>query len=175
MSIRNVAELLHLGEQTVRAYRNRFLVQHMASFTYTQPPGRPSQLTQTPRRELAAWIHAGPQGIRHGWPGAQWILSPCQTLFIVLLDPQPYRRTMDASILGNRLAFPPPMRHQDRLAPIAEASVISRFEDLVQLRLFCPRQPDPPHRFPPLVQSCMRGYLKKDARSSAACIRTASS
>ena len=62
------------------------------------------------------------------------------------------------------------MHHQDRLAPAAEASVIGRFEDLFQLRLFWRRQPDPPHRFPPLVQSCMRGYLKKDAKSSAACI-----
>src|SRR5919198_899682 len=34
MSVRDVAEMLHLGEQTVRDYRNRFLVQQMASLTY---------------------------------------------------------------------------------------------------------------------------------------------
>jgi hypothetical protein len=39
------------------------------------------------------------------------------------------------------------MGHQDRLTPVAEASVISRFEDLFQLRVFCGCQPDPPHRF----------------------------
>jgi len=74
---------------------------------------------------------------------------------MVRLEPQPYRRTMDASILGTRLALSPPLRPQDRLAPVAEASVIGRFEELFQLRLFCLRQPDPPHRLPPLVQSCM--------------------
>jgi transposase len=35
MSVQDVAEMLHLGEQTVRDYRNRFLVQRMASLTYT--------------------------------------------------------------------------------------------------------------------------------------------
>ena len=44
--------------------------------------------------------------------------------------------------------------------------------DLFQLHLLCGCQPDPLHRFyPPLVQSCPRGYLKKDARSPAACLR----
>ena len=61
MSVQDVAQMLHVGEQTVRDYRNRFLVQHMASLTYTQPPGRPSKLTKTQRRELAALIKAGPQ------------------------------------------------------------------------------------------------------------------
>jgi transposase len=61
MSVRDVAEMLHLGEQTVRDYRNRFLVKHMASFTYKRPPGRPSKLTKTQRKELAHLIEAGPQ------------------------------------------------------------------------------------------------------------------
>jgi transposase len=61
MSVQDVAERLPLGEQTVRAYRHRFLGQHRASLTYTPPPGRPSKLTTTQRRELAALIKAGPQ------------------------------------------------------------------------------------------------------------------
>jgi hypothetical protein len=43
----------YLGEQTVRDYRNRFLVKYLASLTYKRPPGRPSKLTKTQRRELA--------------------------------------------------------------------------------------------------------------------------
>ena len=61
MSVRDVAEMLHLGEQTVRDYRNRFLLNRMASLTYKRPPGRPSKLTKTQRRELTELIKAGPQ------------------------------------------------------------------------------------------------------------------
>src|SRR5215475_203783 len=89
---------------------------------------------------------------------------------MIVLQPQPYGRTMYPQILGNRRALPPPIRHQDRLTPVAEASVIRRFEKLFQVRLFRLRQLDPPHRSPPLVQSWTRGSLKKDARSSAACM-----
>jgi hypothetical protein len=41
------------------------------------------------------------------------------------------------------------MGHQDRLAPVVEASIIGRFEDLFQLPLVRSRQPDPPHLFHP--------------------------
>jgi hypothetical protein len=54
---------------------------------------------------------------------------------------------MHAEILSDRLALPPPMGHQDRLAPVTEASIIGCFEDVFQLRLFRSRQPDPPHLF----------------------------
>jgi transposase len=70
MSGRDVAEMLHLGEHTVRDYRNRFLVQHMASLAYKRPPGRPSTLSKTPRRELAAFITAGPQAA--GYTSGCW-------------------------------------------------------------------------------------------------------
>jgi hypothetical protein len=40
-----------------------------------------------------------------------------------------------------------------------------------QVRLFRYRQPNPPHLFlPPLMRNLTIGYLKKDARSSGACI-----
>jgi transposase len=61
MSVHAVAEMLHLGEQTVRDYRNRFLLNRMASFPYKRSPGRPSKLTKTQRRERAEVIKAGPQ------------------------------------------------------------------------------------------------------------------
>ena len=61
MSVQDVAAMLGLGEQTVRDYRNLFLVKHLASLTYKRPPGRPSKLTKAQRRELADVIKAGPQ------------------------------------------------------------------------------------------------------------------
>src|SRR5215813_623702 len=45
-SVRDVAEMLSLGEQTVRDYRNQYLFKGMASVVYTAPPGRPSKLTK---------------------------------------------------------------------------------------------------------------------------------
>src|ERR1044071_7498029 len=60
-SISDVAEMLALGEQTVRDYRNQYLFKGMTSLVYTAPPGRPSKLTQTQRQQLAQWIKASPQ------------------------------------------------------------------------------------------------------------------
>jgi hypothetical protein len=54
------------------------------------------------------------------------------------------------------------MGPQDGLTPVAEASVISRFEELFQVRLFRGRQPDPPHRVLPLLLKTLReGTSKK--------------
>ena len=41
-----------------------------------------------------------------------------------------------SKVLGNGLALAPPTRHQDRLTPVAEASVIGRLEKVFQLLLF---------------------------------------
>jgi transposase len=78
MSVRDVAEMLHLGEQTVRDYRNRFLLNRMASLTYKCPPGRPSKLTKTQRRELAEVIKAGPQAA--GYTSGCWNTPMMQDL-----------------------------------------------------------------------------------------------
>jgi transposase len=61
MAVSEVADLLALGEQTVRDYRNQFLWKGVASLVYKRPPGRPSKLTKTQRQELAHVIKAGPQ------------------------------------------------------------------------------------------------------------------
>src|SRR5215475_4701909 len=60
-SVRDVAEMLSLGEQTVRDYRNQYLFKGLASLAYQAPPGRPSKLTKTQRQQLAAWSKASPQ------------------------------------------------------------------------------------------------------------------
>lgn len=59
-SIRDVADMLALGEQTVRDYRNQFLFKGMASLVYKSPRGRPSKLTKTQRQQLAEWLKATP-------------------------------------------------------------------------------------------------------------------
>jgi transposase len=61
LSVREVAEMLALGEQTVCDYRHAFLLKGVASWGYQRPPGRPSTRTKTPRQELAALLKASPQ------------------------------------------------------------------------------------------------------------------
>jgi transposase len=61
MAVCDVAEMLALGQQTVRDYRNQFLWKGMASLVDKRPPGRPSTWTTTPRKPLAEWINARPQ------------------------------------------------------------------------------------------------------------------
>src|SRR5215467_5021146 len=91
--------------------------------------------------------------------------------FVIVLEPEPHRGAMHPQILGNGLALAPPTRHQDRLTPIAEASVSGRLEKVFQWLLFRCRQPNLPHLFSsPLMRNLTRGYLKKDARSSGACM-----
>src|SRR5438270_13931241 len=50
MAVSEAADLLALGEQTVRDYRNQFLWKGVASLVYKRPPGRPSKLTKTQRQ-----------------------------------------------------------------------------------------------------------------------------
>jgi transposase len=61
MAVREVAQMLALGEQTVRDSLNGFLWRGVASLVYQRPPGRPAKLTKTQRQALAALIEAGPQ------------------------------------------------------------------------------------------------------------------
>ena len=77
-SVREVAEQLSLGEQTVRDYRNQFLFKGMASLVYHSPPGRPSKLTKTQRHQLAKWIKASPQD--SGYTSGCWNTPMIQDL-----------------------------------------------------------------------------------------------
>lgn len=42
-SVQEVAEMLNLGQQTIRDYRNAFLLKGVSSLVYTRPSGRPSK------------------------------------------------------------------------------------------------------------------------------------
>jgi transposase len=78
MSVQEVAAMLGWGEQTVRDYRNLFLVKHLASVTYKRSPGRPSKLTKAQRRDLASVIKAGPQAA--GYTSGCWNTPMIQDL-----------------------------------------------------------------------------------------------
>lgn len=60
-TVAEVAEILHLGEQTVRDYFHAFIRQGLASLVYHRPTGRPPRLTKSQRKELAELIKAGPE------------------------------------------------------------------------------------------------------------------
>ena len=77
-SVSDVAEMLSLGEQTVRDYRNQYLFTGMASLVYQAPPGRPSKLTKTQRQQLAEWIKASPQDV--GYTSGCWNTPMVQDL-----------------------------------------------------------------------------------------------
>jgi transposase len=77
-SVREVAHMLALGEQTVRDYRNQFLFKGMASLVYQSPKGRPSKLSKTQRQQLAEWIKASPQD--SGYTSGCWNTPMIQDL-----------------------------------------------------------------------------------------------
>lgn len=69
-SVAEVAELLDLGEQTVRDYVCAFIGHDVASLSYKRPCGRPPKLTKTQRKELTDLITAGPEAA--GYTSACW-------------------------------------------------------------------------------------------------------
>src|SRR5215510_4079006 len=77
-SVSNVAEMLSLGEQTVRDYRHQYLFKGMASLVYKAPAGRPSKLTKTQRQQLSEWIKARPQDA--GYTSGCWNTPMIQDL-----------------------------------------------------------------------------------------------
>jgi transposase len=89
MSSREVADMLNLGEQTVRDYRNQFLIRGMSSLAYKRPPGRPSKLSKTQRRQLTQFLKAGPQaaGYTSGCWNTPMIQDLIQTQFGVSYHP----------------------------------------------------------------------------------------
>src|SRR5919199_840186 len=78
MAVRDVAQMLDLGEQTVRGYLNRFFWQGLSSGVYTRPPGRPAKLTKTQRKALTELIQAGPQAA--GYTSGCWNTPMIQDL-----------------------------------------------------------------------------------------------
>jgi transposase len=78
MTVHDVAQMLGLGEQTVRDYLHSFLWRGVASLVYQRPPGRPAKRTQTQRKALATLIEAGPQAA--GYASGCWSATMIQDL-----------------------------------------------------------------------------------------------
>jgi len=78
MTVHDVAQMLGLGEQTIRDYLNSFLWRGVASLVYQRPPGRPAKLTKTQRQALATLIEAGPQAA--GYASGCWSATILQDL-----------------------------------------------------------------------------------------------
>jgi transposase len=77
-SVSDVAEMLSLGEHTVRDDRNPYLCKGMASLVYKAPPGRPGTRTTTQRQQLAEWIKASPHDA--GYTSGCWNTPMIQDL-----------------------------------------------------------------------------------------------
>jgi transposase len=60
-TVAEVAEMFGFSGQAVRNYIHAFLHRGVESLSYKRPPGRPAKLSKSQRRELAAWIEAGPE------------------------------------------------------------------------------------------------------------------
>lgn len=61
MSLASILALWNVSAQTVYNWLDEFTRQRWASVRYEKAPGRPSGLTKTQKRKLAAWIEAGPE------------------------------------------------------------------------------------------------------------------
>src|SRR5260370_10913592 len=62
-SVDEVAQLLAVGEQTIRDWLRAFVLHGVASLVYRPREGRPPKLTPSQRTELKAAILAGPEDV----------------------------------------------------------------------------------------------------------------
>lgn len=70
VSVKVIAQMFGLAEQTIRNWRNAFILKGSASLIYKKPPGRPAKLSKSQRQELKKLIEAGPQ--EAGYASACW-------------------------------------------------------------------------------------------------------
>jgi transposase len=79
-SVAEVAEMLHLGEQTVRDYIHAFIRKGLDSLAYKKSSGRPPRLSKTQRKELKELISAGPEAA--GYVPGCWTAIMLQELIL---------------------------------------------------------------------------------------------
>jgi transposase len=60
LSTEQVGKLLHVSAESVRLWLRAFLLQGVSTIEIKKPPGRPSKLTKTQKKELAEIIEKGP-------------------------------------------------------------------------------------------------------------------
>jgi transposase len=61
MSLASILSLWNVSAQTVYNWLDEFARYYWKSLVYRKAPGRPAQLTKTQKRQLTAWIEAGPE------------------------------------------------------------------------------------------------------------------
>jgi transposase len=69
-AVGEIAQLLGVGEQTVRDWLHAFVHRGETSLAYRRPAGRPPKLRRCQRDDLLGWILAGPEAA--GDPTACW-------------------------------------------------------------------------------------------------------
>jgi transposase len=69
-TIGEVAQLLDVGDQTVRDWLHAFVLEGVGSLFYRSPVGRPPKLTPSQRQELKQLVAVGPE--KAGYPSACW-------------------------------------------------------------------------------------------------------
>jgi transposase len=69
-----IATTLKVSEESIRLWVNAFLLKGVKSFNYKKPPGKPSKLTKTQRKQLEQMIIQGPQ--KSGFPLALAGVAP---------------------------------------------------------------------------------------------------
>ncbi len=69
-SVGQTAQLIGVGEQTIRDWLHAFISEGVGSLVYHSPSGRPPKLTATQRKELQQLVTAGPEAA--GYSSACW-------------------------------------------------------------------------------------------------------
>lgn len=70
MDLGSILSLWDVSTQTIYNWLNEFARKRWKSLEYEKAPGRPSGLTKTQKRKLAAWVEAGPEAC--GYASGCW-------------------------------------------------------------------------------------------------------
>lgn len=73
-----IASILKVSQESIRLWVNAFLLKGVGGLKSTKPPGKPSRLTKTQRKELDRIITEGPT--KASFPGACWRSPMIQSL-----------------------------------------------------------------------------------------------
>ena len=76
----DIGEILGISRQTIYKYVNEFILYRLDSFNYKRPPGRPSKLTKSQKKELGEIIDKGPE--EAGYDYGCWTTALIQELIL---------------------------------------------------------------------------------------------
>lgn len=76
--LKEIAEILSISRQSIYKYVNEFILYRLDSFKYKRPPGRPSKLTKSQKKELGEMIDKGPE--EAGYDYGCWTTALIQDL-----------------------------------------------------------------------------------------------